>query len=83
MDILIITGGSNNVVVAVVEKPTSMSAEGTALAWAKANGYLQFPKDCQFSEGKMTTFGSVMLSLMPCHEVESLNAGDPSEVPPR
>lgn len=76
MELIVIRGKNNNTLVAVVEKLPNMSAAGTALAWAKANGYEKFPNDAKFDECSLTTFGSVMLRITPTHEVEALNAAE-------
>ena len=59
--------------VAVVEKPNRMSVDAVALAWAKGNGYSEFPKDAMYSsEITLTTFGDVALNIMPISDIEKL-----------
>jgi hypothetical protein len=74
MNVLVIKARSNGHIVAVVEKFEHMSAGGVALAWAKGSGYERFPKDCEYVETRLTTFGEVMRNITPYCELEKLEA---------
>ena len=69
---LVIIKNNLGCVSAVVECPQGMSDGAIALAWARSNGFDEFPSDLHHEACDLTTAGTVFRGIHPIAELNRL-----------
>lgn len=69
---LVIIKRKTGQVVAVVECPSAMSDGAIALAWARGEGYKNFPSDLHHEACDLTTAGTVFRKITPISRLNEL-----------